>query len=619
MSPFDAELRFALSLAARASEMIRAEFFREGGPRGEVDKAPVDVEIERELRSAIAERFPRYGVNAEELPEENHDGDPELGRCFVIDPHDGTRAFLRGLRGSSISIALLEHGRPVLGVVSAPTIPGGDLFHWAKGTTAMRNGAPLDRIDAPRTALTTTDLVLLAPAANRFAHQNGAAVAPARFSGVASLAYRLALAAAGEAVAAHSLVGPAKHDYAAGHALLLGVGGELYDERGEPIDYTRQVRACAGGVPALAKEIATRDFSEAVRASRDSLTSVFAFAESPPGASCDDDRSLDRARGAFLGQCVGDSLGSLVEFRSPASIASEYPCGVYALADGGTFNTIAGQPTDDSEMALALARALLQRGGDLETIAHAYISWYDSRPFDLGNTVGAAVRAGHAARKNGRPVLSAMAAASNQTSQANGALMRACPLAIYGAFQDPGKLARLARADAALTHPHRACGDANVVFVLSIAHAIRTGASAESIYDFALSLTRSISAHEVVREAMERAADGPEEELTVQMGWLKHALRNAFAELLRPMTFGERISATVGRGGDTDTNAAIAGALLGAVVGAREIPSAWRWMVKSCRPDQGAANVARPRPSWLWPVDVDELAERLLLQGRRAD
>jgi len=54
-----------------------------------------------------------------------------------------------------------------------------------------------------------------------------------------------------------------------------------------------------------------------------------------------------------MGQCVGDALGSLVEFKSPESIARLYPQGVRTLHDGGAFNTIAGQPTDDTEMVLS--------------------------------------------------------------------------------------------------------------------------------------------------------------------------------------------------------------------------------------------------------------------------
>ncbi len=65
---------------------------------------------------------------------------------------------------------------------------------------------------------------------------------------------------------------------------------------------------------------------------------------------------LERAQGCLLGQLAGDALGSLVELQKPEQIRREYPNGVRELADGGTWNTIAGQPTDDSEMALLLAR-----------------------------------------------------------------------------------------------------------------------------------------------------------------------------------------------------------------------------------------------------------------------
>ena len=85
---------------------------------------------------------------------------------------------------------------------------------------------------------------------------------------------------------------------------------------------------------------------------------------------------LSRAQGCLLGQLAGDSLGSLVEFRAPDDIWREYPKGVRELADGGTWNTIAGQPTDDSEMAMLLARVLADQGRyDPEEARKAYISW----------------------------------------------------------------------------------------------------------------------------------------------------------------------------------------------------------------------------------------------------
>ena len=94
---------------------------------------------------------------------------------------------------------------------------------------------------------------------------------------------------------------------------------------------------------------------------------------------------VTRAQGCLLGQLAGDALGGLVEFQTPEQIQREYPHGVRQLTDGGTWNTIAGQPTDDSEMALVLARLLTEKGrydpGDART---AYIGWVASEPFDCG-------------------------------------------------------------------------------------------------------------------------------------------------------------------------------------------------------------------------------------------
>ena len=96
---------------------------------------------------------------------------------------------------------------------------------------------------------------------------------------------------------------------------------------------------------------------------------------------------------------------------------------------------------------------------------------------------------------------------------------------------------------------------------------------------------------------------------------MKIALQNAFHELLHAPSLEEGVVATVRRGGDTDTNAAIAGALLGAVHGREAVPAQWRSMVLSCRPLPPRAR--RPRPRAYWPVDVMEIAERLLLAGDR--
>ena len=69
---------------------------------------------------------------------------------------------------------------------------------------------------------------------------------------------------------------------------------------------------------------------------------------------------------------------------------------------------------------------------------------------------------------------------------------------------------------------------------------------------------------------------------------------------------------TVMRGGDTDTNGAICGALLGAVHGREAIPAQWVEKLLNCRPHVGRSGVHRPRPAVYWPVDALDLAERLI-------
>ncbi len=602
-------LRVAVAAVRRAGARIRAEMSRPGGPRATgVAKAPIDMEVEHLLHRELTAFAPGWGWESEEDPSLAREGEHR----WVVDPNDGTLYFLQGHRGASISVALLRGGEPVVAVVYAYAAPTdeGDLFAWARGGAPTRNGRPLRRLDDG--ALAAGDVVMVSPAAERTPRGNMAMAAPARFVTAGSLAWRLARAAAGECAVATGMSRPRRHDYAAGAALLRAVGGELVDERGRRVDLAAPgVLRCFGGRQQASMQLAVREVDFGPTVPHEPLAAPLV------GHRITDEGLLDRGLGCWLGQLVGDSLGSLVEFQSPAQIARSYPAGVRELADGGTFHTLAGQPTDDSEMALAMARSILAEGGyDPRSVAHAYLDWYESRPFDLGNTVGAALRAGAAARSLGEPFEPAMRAATSSASQANGALMRIAPLAIAGATGDAAELGEKARQDARLTHPHPACQDANVVFACTLAHAIANGTSPEATYDFAVALARSVGAHDVVTGALRDARTGPPEDFLTHMGWLRLALHNAFHQLLAAPSLEEALVDTVGRGGDTDTNACIAGALLGAVHGRQAIPWRWQRAVLSCRPLDGVPEVRRPRPRWLWPCDALVLAERLLLCAR---
>lgn len=90
---------------------------------------------------------------------------------------------------------------------------------------------------------------------------------------------------------------------------------------------------------------------------------------------------------------------------------------------------------------------------------------------------------------------------------------------------------------------------------------------------------------------------------------MKLAFSYAVYELATGTDFEESLVRTIGRGGDTDTNAAIVGAVLGGVYGSEGIPQRWRDTVDTCTPGPGTL---RPRPEEYWPpANVEDMAASL--------
>ena len=605
---YRSELEAALEAAKAAGAILREEFNRPGGPEGTKHHAKADDAAENVIWEHLAGAFPDYGCLGEELWPRGRFS--ESRRLWVVDPNDGTAAYMDGFRGSAVSIALLDDGEPVLGVVYAYNYPDdrGDLIAWAKGGAVLRNGEPCSR-DWPSEP--SADCVaLVSHKADKSPSANAQLVAPMRYRAVPSIAYRLALIAAGEGEVGVSLNSPGNWDIAGGHALLLGAGGDVYNERGKPVRYDAQGHCNAdsytfGGQKHLVEHIRTRDWHSAF--ARPPVREPYALVWPRSGQGPIDIDMHSRAQGCLLGQLAGDALGSLVEFQGPEEIRAKYPDGVRELADGGTFNTIAGQPTDDSEMALLLARTLVTDGAyKPERAREAYTYWLNSGPFDCGNTVAGGLR--------GR---------LNHDSQANGAMMRVSPLGIFGAKTEGAKteganaelekVAHWARQDAALTHPNRVCQEANALYAMAIAHAILTGPAPQELYQDIVTWTKSMETDESLAFAIAGAADSPPENYTRQQGWVLTAFRNALYQLLHAQSLEEGVVDTVMRGGDTDTNAAICGALLGSVYGRVAIPAQWTNRLLCCRPLDGLDGVLRARPQCLWPVDAMTLAARLLV------
>ena len=590
-----------IDVVDEAAAMLVEESRRPTGPRGTGSKAEIDVEIELYLADRLTALLPAQFIG-EKTPARTGDGSPY---CWLVDPHDGTWAYLQGYRGSAVSVALLRDGLPVLGVVCAPMSPdcGRDLIAWAEGLPhLLRNGVKVT-VDLSRAGLNVGAIVFLDHSRTEKPVASGTAVAPARFVSMPSIAYRLARVAAGDGVATLSLGAPAGLNYAAGHALLRCAGGVLLNEDGREVTYSPDgasgVRHCFGGAPEAALVLAARPWPPAPR-DEPSRTMV----RSSWPRTVDDD-ALDRAKGCLFGQVIGDNLGALVEFEREDEIARCYPDGVRDLREGGTWDILAGQATDDSELALALARTLIEtKHYDRDVVADAYGDWYASGPFDCGTTIARALSA--VAMAGAGCKAEAASSQASADSQANGSLMRVSPIGIWA--REPDVADRVAREDSQLTHPHETCVDACGAFAAAIAEGIRSGDRTAMFR-----VAQSHAGTKAVNEALERADKGQELEgyCGWESGWVLLALQNAFCHLRRGVTVKDALVATVGKGGDTDTNAAIAGALLGATDGLSTIPRRWVMPVQACRPHE-ALGTRNPRPMTYWPDDLAAIAETLL-------
>jgi ADP-ribosylglycohydrolase len=297
-----------------------------------------------------------------------------------------------------------------------------------------------------------------------------------------------------------------------------------------------------------------------------------------------------RLAGCLVGALVGDALGSQVEFASPAALVWRYPGGLRTIGPSAVWGTSAGQPTDDGELTLALCRALLAGGRFYapDLALRAYLAWLESGPFDIGITIGRALRTFD----------------PDRSSQANGALMRQAPLPVWAVAvgAGPDELARAVRQDTALTHPHPVCQAASVAHALGL-RALLAGDPPAAAHRVALAWAQSVRP---VARALAAAAPALG---AAPDGWVLVALQRAWHAVLQARDVESGLVSVVMQGGDTDTNACIAGALLGARFGLDGIPARWRATVLGCRPGPGTP---RPRPAWCWPAQALAVVDLLL-------
>jgi ADP-ribosylglycohydrolase len=284
----------------------------------------------------------------------------------------------------------------------------------------------------------------------------------------------------------------------------------------------------------------------------------------------------DRAAGVLLGMACGDALGAGYEFGPPLPEGT-----VVTMVGGGQFDWAPGEWTDDTSMAVPIARAIAA-GRDLaddrvlDDIVAEWVEWARTAPdvgIQLRAVLGGAVPTAAGVRAAARAHHD-----RNGRSAGNGSLMRTAPVAL-AYLDDPAGLAATARAISDLTHVEADAGDACVLWCLAIRHAVLAG-----------KLDVRVGLDALPGERRERWAGlMAEAELHPpahfeQNGGVVQALQAAWSAISSaPATDGTQLrmalEGAVRGGWDTDTVAAIAGGLVGARWGASAVPAEWLQIV----------------------------------------
>jgi myo-inositol-1(or 4)-monophosphatase len=221
-----------LRSAAVAAGIIASGFFRHTVRTWTKENAsPVteaDIIVDKYLRASLLAARPDYGW----LSEETADDASRLAhrRAFIVDPIDGTRGFIRGDDGWTVSLAVVEDGEPIAGVVYAPARD--ELYEASQGGGARFNAHPIERPKRNRLP------VIPGPGAVHGELQ-AAGLAYERGPHLASLAYRLVQVAVGGLDAIVVRRGASDWDVAGAAAILSECGIGLEDVCTGPLRFNR--------------------------------------------------------------------------------------------------------------------------------------------------------------------------------------------------------------------------------------------------------------------------------------------------------------------------------------------------------------------------------------------
>jgi ADP-ribosylglycohydrolase len=276
---------------------------------------------------------------------------------------------------------------------------------------------------------------------------------------------------------------------------------------------------------------------------------------------------VERAVGAVVGSAVGDALGAPFEFGLAGVFSSRFSMlGVGGeMCGGGGWDP--GEATDDTQMAVHVAESLLGRGGlDLPDVFRRFQRWVAAEPKDIGLQTEDVLT-------NGLPWDQAADAhfRTNRRAAGKGALMRAATSGVYFAGYGRAVTMDAGRRLSALTHGDPAAWEGTAIFHELLRVALDGGDPVAAIPEI---LTETDPVHRG-RYATVLASHWTPEQATEFNGAVWPCLGSAVWAVRTTDSYEEAVRAAVDLGGDTDTVAAVTGALAGAVYGIAAVPTAW--------------------------------------------
>lgn len=303
------------------------------------------------------------------------------------------------------------------------------------------------------------------------------------------------------------------------------------------------------------------------------------------------DKKFDKFLGMFWGCALGDAIGAPYEFSYKRN-----------LTFSNNLNPITGSVTDDTEMMLALANTIIEKQDyQIKHVIEAYNKWLWSEPFDAGYNTrklfyaipSKAIDNYHASYKE------LMSKPMSEWSQSNGCLMRCMPMIVFHPSQ------QMWLQDCAISNPHPNCLQSTDLYFVALHKYIKgETCTLNDLQKEGTSLLPSI------QSIIEGVQNNENRDVSEQRGWVLHALHFVVKAIHKPYeTFEAAMQDVIGNNlnSDTDTNACIVGALVGAQLG-------FTALMKSSSMSRNIAILrqkSRHRPSMYHSSSIDKIAQQL--------